>query len=134
MSISSSTTRTAVTAAPREVREPLPMLPADEACCPPLLEGAVSEEEARRAAARVFKALGDPVRVRLLSLIGAGPGAEACVCDLVDAFELRQPTISHHLRVLLDAGLVERERRGTWAFYRLRPHALAAAAGALAVG
>jgi ArsR family transcriptional regulator len=120
-----------------EVRETLPMLSADPppgadgACCPPLLEGAVSEEEAQ-AAARVFKALGDPVRVRLLSLIGAAGGGEACVCDLVEAFELRQPTISHHLRVLLDAGLVERERRGTWAFYRLRSRALDAAARALA--
>ncbi len=121
------------------VRETLPMLGADPilspdgACCPPLLAGAVSEEEAQ-AAARVFKALGDPVRVRLLSLIGAAGGGEACVCDLVEPFELRQPTISHHLRVLLEAGLVERERRGTWAFYRLRTGALDAAARALARG
>ena len=121
--------RTSVT----KVREPLSMLPADEACCPPLLAGAVSEEEAQ-AAARVFKALGDPVRVRLLSLIAAAGSGEACVCDLVDAFELRQPTISHHLRVLLNAGLVERERRGTWAFYRLRSGALDAAGRALAGG
>jgi len=71
----------------------------------------------------MFKALGDPVRLRLLSLIASG-GSEACVCDLNDAFDLTQPTISHHLKVLREAGLVTSERRGTWVYYRLAPQAL----------
>ena len=72
--------------------------------------------------AAMFKALGDPVRLRLLSLIAAGP--EVCVCDLTDAFALTGPTISHHLRVLRETGLVECERRGTWVYYWIRPEAL----------
>jgi ArsR family transcriptional regulator len=78
----------------------------------------------------MFKALGDPVRLRLLSLI-ASTGSEACVCDLNDAFDLTQPTISHHLKVLREAGLVTSERRGTWVYYRLDPHALARLAALL---
>jgi ArsR family transcriptional regulator len=73
---------------------------------------------------RLLKALADPVRLRLLSMIGASSGGEVCVCDLTDAFELTQPTISHHLKVLREAGLIASERRGTWVYYRLLPAAL----------
>lgn len=112
---------------------PLPLVDQVAACCPRLTDAPISQEDAK-AAARLFKALADPVRVRLLSLIGSAGEGEACVCDLVDTFDLAQPTVSHHLRVLLDAGLVERERRGSWAFYRLRAGALDMAARVLAGG
>lgn len=75
--------------------------------------------------APLLKALADPVRLRLLSLIVAGGGGEACVCDLTGAFELSQPTISHHLKVLHASGLIEREKRGVWVYYRANPGALA---------
>lgn len=75
--------------------------------------------------APLFKALGDPVRLRLFSLIASHEGGEACVCDLTDAFDLSGPTISHHLKSLKQAGLVDAERRGTWVFYRVRPDVLA---------
>lgn len=74
--------------------------------------------------ARVFKALGDPVRLRLLSLIASHPGGEACVCELTGVFDLKGPTISHHLRVLKEAGLISGDRRGTWIYYRASPEAL----------
>ncbi len=76
--------------------------------------------------ARGFKALGDPVRLRLLSLIAARAGGEVCVCDLTDAFDVTGPTISHHLRVLREAGLIDCERRGTWVYYWIIPTALGA--------
>jgi len=81
--------------------------------------------------AQVFKALGDPVRLRLVSLIGARDGGEVCVCELTSAFDLSQPTISHHLKVLREAGLIDGERRGTWVYYRLLPAALERMAAAL---
>lgn len=71
--------------------------------------------------APVFKALGDPVRLRLASMIASAPAGEICVCDLTPAFDLSGPTISHHLRTLREAGLVDAERRGTWVYYRIRP-------------
>ena len=77
--------------------------------------------------ARLFKALGDPVRLRLLSLIASHEGGEACVCDLTDVFDLSGPTICHHLKVLREAGLITGERRGTWVYYRVSPPARAAA-------
>jgi ArsR family transcriptional regulator len=83
-------------------------------------------EEAATDLARGFKALGDPVRLRLLSLIAARGGAEVCVCELTDAFAVTGPTISHHLRVLREAGLIDSERRGTWVHYRVIPAALGA--------
>ena len=82
------------------------------------------EEGAAAGLAQVFKALGDPVRLRLVSLIGAHQGGEVCVCDLTTAFNLAQPTISHHLKVLREAGIITSERRGTWVYYRLVPAAL----------
>jgi ArsR family transcriptional regulator len=74
--------------------------------------------------ARMFKALGDPVRLRLLSLIASHPGGEACVCDISGTFDLSQPTISHHLKTLRSAGLIVSERRGSWVYYRARPSTL----------
>jgi ArsR family transcriptional regulator len=83
--------------------------------------------------ARSFKALGDPVRLRLLSLIAAHEGGEACVCELSDGVEVTGPTISHHLRVLREAGLISGERRGTWIYYRAEPAALGRLSAALAM-
>jgi ArsR family transcriptional regulator len=95
------------------------------ACCTPLVAEALSETAAVDLA-RGFKALGDPVRLRLLSLIAARAGGEVCVCDLTDAFDVTGPTISHHLRVLREAGLIDCERRGTWVYYWIIPAALSA--------
>jgi ArsR family transcriptional regulator, arsenate/arsenite/antimonite-responsive transcriptional repressor len=93
--------------------------------CPPLLQGPLAVAEAEHLAA-ALKALADPARLRLLSLLQAQPGNEACVCHLIEPLGLSQPTVSHHLKVLLQAGLVEREQRGSWAFYRVVPDALSA--------
>lgn len=76
--------------------------------------------------ARGFKALGDPIRLRLLSLIAARGSGEVCVCELTDAFDVTGPTISHHLKVLREAGLIDGDRRGTWVYYRIVPAALGA--------
>src|ERR1700731_5399712 len=94
------------------------------ACCPTLGAAAMNEPQAADLAA-MFKALADPVRLRLMSLVASHPGGEACVCDLNDAFALSQPTISHHLKVLHDSGLLDREKRGVWVYYRARTEALA---------
>ncbi len=94
-----------------------------EACAIPLVGEPVSEDAAA-GLAQVFKALGDPVRLRLVSLIGAHQGGEVCVCELATAFDLTQPTISHHLKVLREAGIIDSERRGTWVYYWLVPAAL----------
>lgn len=100
-------------------------------CAIPLVREPIGEGAAA-ALAQVFKALGDPVRLRLVSLIGAHQGGEVCVCDLTTAFNLAQPTISHHLKVLRDAGIITSERRGTWVYYRLVPAALERMAALLA--
>ncbi|MBF4161040.1 ArsR/SmtB family transcription factor [Nocardioides acrostichi] len=97
------------------------------ACCAPLVTEPMSTEQAAQVA-RLLKVLGDPVRVRLLSMVLAGEGREACACDLLPAFELSQPTISHHLKVLHEAGLLDREKRGVWVYWRARPEALEALA------
>jgi ArsR family transcriptional regulator len=89
-------------------------------CCGP--DTPVMEPGAAESLAATFKALGDPTRVAIVNRLAAAP--EVCVCDLTAAFELSQPTISHHLRILRDAGLVEAERRGTWGYYRLVPEAI----------
>lgn len=93
------------------------------ACCSPLSREPLSEAAAEQIAP-LLKALADPVRLRLMSLVASHEGGEACVCDLNDAFALSQPTISHHLKVLHDAGLLEREKRGVWVYYRASGHAL----------
>ena len=99
-------------------------------CCAPTTGAAMSASEATELAA-VIKAVADPARLRLLSLIQAHEGGEACVCDLTGPVGLSQPTISHHLKVLFDAGLVSREKRGAWAYYRAVPARLADLAAAL---
>jgi len=113
----------------------LPLLDASTAtgCCSPLVREPLSADGAVELA-RVFKAMGDPVRLRLLSLIASHDGGEACVCDLSEVFELTGPTISHHLKVLREAGLVTGDRRGTWIYYRVRPDALRLASAVLAPG
>jgi len=95
------------------------------ACCSPLLAEPLSTEQAEHLAP-LLKALADPVRLRLMSLVASHDGGEACVCDLNDAFDLSQPTISHHLKVLHEAGLLDREKRGVWVYYRARAEALTA--------
>ena len=92
-------------------------------CCPALWVAALGESEAAELAA-MFKALGDPVRLRLLSLIASHPGGEACVCEISATFDVSQPTISHHLKLLRSAGLLDCERRGTWVYYWVIPSAL----------
>src|SRR5262245_56904437 len=86
-------------------------------CCAPVLKERLAKGDAEALASR-FRALGDPGRLRLLSFLAAQPGGEACVCNLIAPLGLSQPTVSHHLRVLTDAGLLDRERRGTWMYYR----------------
>ncbi|MGH3633339.1 ArsR/SmtB family transcription factor [Mycobacterium sp.] len=93
------------------------------ACCSPITGNVLDAAAAERLAA-VLKALGEPTRLRLVSLIAAHEGAEACVCNLTEPVGLSQPTVSHHLKVLVDAGLIEREQRGKWAYYRLVPGVL----------
>ncbi|AII11258.1 ArsR/SmtB family transcription factor [Rhodococcus opacus] len=93
------------------------------ACCSPLAREPLTEDWAGDLA-RMFKALGDPVRLRLLSLIASHAGGEACVCDISATIDLSQPTISHHLKVLRSAGLLDCERRGTWVYYWVIPSAL----------
>lgn len=101
-----------------------------DACCPGLLTAPLDEDQAVELA-RVFKALGDPVRLRLLSMIASRAGGEVCVCDLTPAFDLSQPTISHHLKLLRQAGLIDCERRGTWVYYWLVPEMTDRLAGVL---
>jgi ArsR family transcriptional regulator, arsenate/arsenite/antimonite-responsive transcriptional repressor len=93
-------------------------------CCAPLSQGPLTLDQAEQVAP-LLKALADPVRLRLMSLIASHEGGEACVCDLTDAFDLSQPTISHHLKVVHEAGLLDREKRGVWVYYRARTEALA---------
>ncbi|MDX2544935.1 ArsR/SmtB family transcription factor [Streptomyces sp. WI04-05B] len=100
------------------------------ACCPPMVRAPL-DEEAAASLARMFKALSDPVRLRLLSMIASHAGGEACVCDLTGPFDVSQPTISHHLKVLREAGLVGSERRGTWVYYWIQPAALNQLSGLL---
>ncbi|MEU7906950.1 metalloregulator ArsR/SmtB family transcription factor [Actinoplanes sp. NPDC049118] len=92
----------------------------DAPCCPPLAENRIPAETAA-VLAPAFKALGDPIRLQLMSMIASAPGGEACVCDLTPAFDLSGPTISHHLKALREAGLVDAERRASWVYYRARP-------------
>ncbi|MER7500627.1 metalloregulator ArsR/SmtB family transcription factor [Nonomuraea pusilla] len=99
--------------------EPLEILE----CSPPLAREPLDAERAA-AVARVFKALGDPVRLRIVSIVAGHEGGEACVCDITGAFDLSQPTISHHLKVLKDVGLLTSERRASWVYYRLVPETL----------
>jgi ArsR family transcriptional regulator len=103
----------------------------DTSCCTPSGKAALGAEEAQRRAL-VFKALADPNRLRLLSIVKAEAAGESCVCDLTGPLDLGQPTVSHHLKILVEAGLLHREKRGTWAYYSLVPGALEQTAGLLA--
>jgi ArsR family transcriptional regulator len=94
------------------------------ACCQPLMRQPLSQDHAERVSP-LLKALADPVRLRLLSLVASHADGEACVCDLSEAFDLSQPTISHHLKVLHGVGLLDRSKRGVWVYYRVRREALA---------
>jgi ArsR family transcriptional regulator len=100
------------------------------ACCAPLTSEPITADDAS-SLARTLKALADPARLRLLSLVAAHEGGEACVCDLTEPVGLTQPTVSHHLKVLVDAGLLSRDKRGVWAYYALVPGALDALADVL---
>ncbi len=93
------------------------------ACCAPLTREAISEQNAE-SLTRSLKAIADPARLRILSMVAAHEDSEACVCDLTDPLGLSQPTVSHHLKVLMDAGYLTRTKRGTWAYYRLVPGSL----------
>ena len=105
----------------RPSRAALPMVEAVAACCEPLLTNSLDEDGAEQLAA-AFRVLGDATRLRLISLIAER--GETCVCDLTEPLGLSQPTVSHHLKLLHDAGLVERQPRGTWVYYRLVPGSL----------
>jgi ArsR family transcriptional regulator, arsenate/arsenite/antimonite-responsive transcriptional repressor len=99
---------------------PATVLAADPPCCPPLAQNRIPAEVAA-VLAPAFKALGDPTRLQLMSMIASAPGGEICVCDLTPAFDISGTTISHHLKVLREAGLVDAERRASWVYYRPRP-------------
>jgi ArsR family transcriptional regulator len=101
-------------------------------CCAPIAREPMSAEAAQQLAT-VLKAIAEPTRLRLLSLVAAHAGGEACICDLTEPVRLSQPTVSHHMKVLVDAGLLTREQRGKWAFYRLVPGAFDALAQFLAI-
>jgi ArsR family transcriptional regulator len=108
-----------------------PPMPNVARCCPPVFRGHLSKRDAEELAG-VLKALGDPARLQLLSFIAAQPEGEACVCHVVDAIDLSQPTVSHHLKLLHEAGLLEREKRGAWVYYRAVPDRLESLRAALA--
>lgn len=111
--------------------ELLPLAAPDLSCCPPLAREPLSAADAERLVG-VLKALADPARLRLLSFVLAHEGGEACVCQLTAPLGLSQPTVSHHLKVLHTAGLLAREKRGVWVYYRAVPGALDAVAGLIA--
>ncbi|MEU1706103.1 metalloregulator ArsR/SmtB family transcription factor [Streptomyces sp. NPDC005706] len=105
-------------------KQELEVIGQDAGCCRGVASAPLGDERAAELA-KVFKALGDPVRLRLLSMIASRDGGEVCVCEMTPAFELSQPTISHHLKLLRQAGLIDCERRGTWVYYWVLPGALA---------
>ena len=107
-----------------------PALPLAGTCCAPLLREPLTTDQAA-GLARTLKALADPTRLRLVSLVAGRDDGEACVCDLTEPLGLTQPTISHHLKVLADAGIFTRDKRGVWAYYALVPEALNALSAAL---
>ena len=111
----------------------IPVLSDALACCTPLARAPMSEAQAAQVAP-LLKALADPVRLRLMSMVLSHEGGEACVCDLTPAFDLSQPTISHHLKVLHEAGLLDRDKRGTWVYYQAKPQAMEAVMALFAVG
>jgi ArsR family transcriptional regulator len=117
-----------VTAPATEQSPPGP--PLADACCTPLLHEAITASQAD-SLAHMLKALAEPTRLRLVSMIAAHEGGEACVCELTEPLNLTQPTISHHLKILVDAGILTRDKRGVWAYYTLVPSALDALSAVL---
>lgn len=116
---------------PMPVAELLPLTDVSAtACCSPLAKETISATDAETVA-RTFKALGDPTRVRILSIVASHADKEACVCDLQEPLGLSQPTVSHHLKILMDAGFLTRSKRGTWAYYALVPGSLDSVASIL---
>jgi len=107
-----------------------PALPLVDACCAPLLREPLTPGQAADLA-RTLKALADPTRLRLVSMVAAHEGGEACVCDLTEPLGLTQPTVSHHLKILVDAGIFTRDKRGVWAYYALVPATLEALSSVL---
>jgi ArsR family transcriptional regulator, arsenate/arsenite/antimonite-responsive transcriptional repressor len=107
-----------------------PSLPLAEACCTPLLREPITASQADDLA-RLLKALADPTRLRLVSMVAAHEGGEACVCELTEPLGLTQPTISHHLKILVDAGIFTRDKRGVWAYYALVPSVMDALSAVL---
>jgi ArsR family transcriptional regulator len=107
-----------------------PVLPLADACCTPLLRQPITASQASDLA-RMFKALADPTRLRLVSMVAAHEGGEACVCELTEPLGLTQPTISHHLKILVDAGIFTRDKRSVWAYYALVPAAMDALSAVL---
>jgi ArsR family transcriptional regulator, arsenate/arsenite/antimonite-responsive transcriptional repressor len=136
MSIYGYTRTVTITALPLSTREAAETaatasdVPAVGACCAPLTRETITAADAD-VFARRLKALADPVRLRLVSIVAASEGQEACVCDLIEPVGLSQPTVSHHLRILVEAGLLSRDKRGVWAYYRVVPAALDALADVL---
>jgi ArsR family transcriptional regulator, arsenate/arsenite/antimonite-responsive transcriptional repressor len=116
--------------APTAVQGQSPLPLADDCCRPLLLREPLTADQADDLA-RILKALADPTRLRLVSMVAAHDGGEACVCDLTEPLGLTQPTVSHHLKILVDAGIFTRDKRGVWAYYALRPSALQALADIL---
>ena len=110
-----------------------PALPLAGTCCAPLLRQPLTASQADELA-RLLKALADPTRLRQVSMVAAHDGGEACVCDLTEPLGLTQPTISHHLKILVEAGIFTRDKRGVWAYYALVPSALAALSAVLQPG
>jgi ArsR family transcriptional regulator len=108
----------------------LPVTSTTAACCAPLVRSPLTAQDAATLAS-TLKAIADPARLRLLSLVAAHEGGQACVCDLIEPLGLSQPTVSHHLKVLVDAGLLTREKRGVWAYFTLVPGALDSLAAVL---
>ena len=115
------------TSAAIQDRQPLPLA---GTCCAPLLREPITASQAA-GLARLLKALADPTRLRLVSLVAAREGGAACVCDLTEPLGLTQPTISHHLKILVEAGIFIRDKRGVWAYYSLVPAALSALSAVL---
>jgi ArsR family transcriptional regulator, arsenate/arsenite/antimonite-responsive transcriptional repressor len=101
-------------------------------CCTPLLSGPLSPDEATEIAA-LFRVLGEPARLQLLGFIAAQPSGEACVCELTNLLELSQPTISHHLKVMYEVGLLDKERRGNWIYYKVVPERIEALRSILSI-
>jgi ArsR family transcriptional regulator len=111
------------TVPPAPVASPPPASGVSALCCAPLLREPISAGQAAELA-RLLKALADPTRLRLVSMVAAHEGGEACVCDLTEPLGLTQPTVSHHLKILVDAGIFARDKRGVWAYYSLVPGAM----------